>query len=82
MPPPLRTVDPRPNDGRPALSRALRSDYCLSRSRAYGAPVPPWIGPPSSPPWFWPVVPSAEVDELPGSQPSLPFPRPALHFCF
>jgi hypothetical protein len=48
----------------------------------YGAPVPPWIGPPSSPPWFCPVLPFALVDELPGSQPSLPFPRPALHFCF
>ena len=48
---------------------------------AYGAPVPPLIGPPSSPPMFWPVLPFALVDEFPGSQPSLPLPRPALQ-CF
>ncbi len=46
-----------------------------ARSNAYGAAVPPWIGPPSSPPKLWPP-------ELPGSQPSLPLPRPASHFSF
>jgi hypothetical protein len=44
--------------------------------------VPPLIGPPSSLPMFWPVDPLALVDELPGSQPSLPLPRPALQRTF
>jgi hypothetical protein len=43
----------------------------LPRGVSKEAPVPPLIGPPSSPPLFWPVEPFALVDELPGSQPSL-----------
>ena len=68
---------PRERKGPP--KRALQSRL---RTGGYGAPVPPWIGPPSSPPWFWPVSPPLLVDEFPGSQPSLPLPRPALHFFF